>query len=181
MGSYLSQFDFTIRNCKGSLNVVADALSRSVAEVSVFDILTFTSDKWYTSMMKKVQDDPESYPTFTVENGILYKHVFPHHDIVSNLANWKIIVPSPNRSEIFKLYHDHPTRGHFGVSKTLSHISGQVCVNQYIFTLGNVSNLPCAGLMGSYKNINFPFQLISADLLGNYPRSENGNKYLLVC
>ncbi|KAK9744262.1 Integrase core domain [Popillia japonica] len=28
--------------------------------------------------------------------------------------------------------------------------------------------------------INFPFQLISADLLGPYPRSKNGNQYLLV-
>lgn len=41
-------------------------------------------------------------------------------------------------------------------------------------------NLPQAGLMGSYKNINFPFQLISADLLGPYPSSKNGNQYLLV-
>lgn len=34
--------------------------------------------------------------------------------------------------------------------------------------------------MGSYKNINFPFQLLSADLLGPYPRSKLGNQYLLV-
>ncbi|KAK9739581.1 RNase H-like domain found in reverse transcriptase [Popillia japonica] len=52
--------------------------------------------------------------------------------------------------------------------------------NNEVAVLDLSSNLPKAGLMGSYKNINFPFQLISADLLGPYPRSQNGNQYLLV-
>lgn len=188
----LSQFDFTIKHRKGSLNVVADALSRSVAEVSVLDVATFKPDRWYTKMIEKVQSSPEAYPTFRVENGILYKHIFPKHNIVSNLSSWKIVVPTVNRPEILRLYHDEPTGAHFGVAKTLS----RVCELYYwpgmrktvyayvrkctICASCKSSNLPRAGLMGAYKNINFPFQLVSADLLGPYPRSKNGNQYILV-
>lgn len=46
---------------------------------------------------------------------------------------------------------------------------------------GNKSpNLPRAGLMGSYREINFPFQMISADLMSPYPGSKSGNQYLEV-
>lgn len=34
--------------------------------------------------------------------------------------------------------------------------------------------------MGREKKISFPFQCISLDLLGNYPRSAQGNQYVLV-
>lgn len=188
----LSQFDFTIKHRKGSSNVVADALSRSVADVSVLDVSQFKPDAWYRSMMDKVQKNPELYPSFRVENNLLYKHLLPRTDIVSNLTNWKIVVPNANRLDVFKLYHENPTAGHFGVSKTLARITElyywprlRQSVYSYVRKCPTCascksSNLPQAGLMGSYRNINFPFQLISVDLLGPYPRSRNGNQYLLV-
>lgn len=188
----LSQFDFTIKHRKGSLNVVADALSRSVAEVSVLDLATFQPDKWYSSMLQRVQDQPEEYPSFRASNGVLYKHFLPRRGIVSNTTDWKIVVPSANRAEIFRIYHDDPTAGHFGVSKTLSRISElyywpgmRKAVYSYVrkcsvCAANKSENLPQAGLMGAYRNINFPFQLISMDLLGPYPRSKSGNQYLLV-
>ncbi|KAJ8927358.1 hypothetical protein NQ314_020133 [Rhamnusium bicolor] len=90
------------------------------------------------------------------------------------------------------MYHDDTTAGHLGVSKTLSRIlelyywpnlrkEVYKYVRKCIICAANKStNLPRAGLMGAYRNINFPFQLISADLLGPYPRSKNGNRYVLV-
>lgn len=43
----LSQYRFTIKHCEGSLNVVTNALSRSVADVSVLAMPNFKPDKWY--------------------------------------------------------------------------------------------------------------------------------------
>lgn len=188
----LSQYDFTIKHRKGSLNVVADALSRSVADVSVLDVSTFRPDKWYNSMINTVEGNAEAYPTFRVQNGVLYKHVLSHNPLNSNLTDWKIVVPTANREEVLQKYHDDPTAGHFGVSKTLARVTElyywpgvRRSVYRYVRKCQTCAackglNLPQAGLMGSYKNINFPFQLISADLLGPYPRSKNGNQYLLV-
>lgn len=50
----------------------------------------------------------------------------------------------------------------------------KICHEQKSSQLGRI------GLMGSPKNVSYPFQLISADLLGPYPKSKLGNCYLLV-
>lgn len=42
------------------------------------------------------------------------------------------------------------------------------------------SNLPQAGLIRQYRNINFSSQLISCDLLGPHPHSRKGNQFVLV-
>lgn len=188
----ISQFKFQVVHRKGALNVVADALSRSVPEVAVLDTSKFKPDEWYTSMLRRVQDHPEDFPSFRVENGILYKHLFHTNSIESNTSDWKIVVPLENRSELFQKYHDNATAGHFGISKTLHRIlelyywpSMKKDVYNYVRCCqvcgANKSpNLPRAGLMGSYREINFPFQMMSADLMGPYPRSKSGNQYLLV-
>lgn len=188
----LSQFNFNIIHRKGKHNIVADALSRSITETAVLDLNKLIPDKWYNTMLTKVQGNPEKYPSYRVKNNILYKHIFNNHSLVSNVTDWKIVVPTKNRSEIFYMFHDDPTAGHFGVSKTLFRIMELYYwpnirkeVYKYvrkcpICAANKSSNLPRAGLMGAYRNINFPFQLISADLLGPYPRSKNGNQYVLV-
>lgn len=188
----LSQYDFTIKHRKGSSNIVADALSRCVSDVAVLDVSSLKPDKWYTTMIQRVQEDAEAYPTFRVENGVLYKHLLSHNAVTSNLTNWKIVIPTANRAEILQMFHDDPTAGHFGIAKTYARVTElyywpglRKSVYSYvkkcpICAASKGDNLPQAGIMGSYKNINFPFQLISADLLGPYPRSKNGNQYLLV-
>lgn len=72
----LSQFDFVIKHGKGSTMSVSDALSRSVNEISVLDVSTFKPDKWYISMVNKVKNISDNYPSFKVENNIFFKHVF---------------------------------------------------------------------------------------------------------
>lgn len=188
----LSQYNFTIKHRKGALNVVADSLSRSVVDIAVVDISTFKPDNWYRNMIHKVMTSPEKFPTFRVENNILYKHVFSNNPIESNLTNWKIVVPTFNRPEVLKLYHDDETAAHLGMTKTLYRIlelyywprmKKDICLYVKKCTVcaaSKSSNLPRAGHMGTYKNINFPFQWISADLIGPYPRSKNGNAYALV-
>lgn len=193
----LSQYNFTIVHRKGSSNVVPDSLSRapipnSTEELAVLDLSTLKPDKWYENMIVRVQENPEAYPAFKVSNNILFKHCFSDIPLESNRTDWKIVVPTSNRSEILHRYHDDETAGHLGISKTFSRISElyywpklRQDVRRYVLkcticSANKSPNLPQAGQMGSYKNINFPFQLISMDLLGPYPRSKQGNQYLLV-
>jgi hypothetical protein len=135
---------------------------------------------------------PDKYPSFRLENNVLLKHVPYNHSIVSNLPSWKIVIPTKNRKQIFKECHDDSTAGHFGVFKTLSRVSEYYYwpkmrkdivkfVRQCSVCASHKSpNVARPGLMGEYKNINFPFQLISTDLCGPLPRTKSGNQYLLV-
>lgn len=186
----LAQYKFDIVHKKGSLNNVADALSREHEhEVCVLNLSDITPDHWYREMLTKVRNNPDLFPSFKVENNILYKHVFTKEDSVTN---WKIVVPTANRPQILRMYHDSETAAHFGFFKTFGRIAElyywpkmRDTISHYIRSCKicascKADNLPQAGLMGNYRNINFPFQLISADLLGPYPRSRNGNQYLLV-
>ncbi|CAH2009085.1 unnamed protein product [Acanthoscelides obtectus] len=143
-------------------------------------------------MIRKVENNPELYPSFKVENNILYKHILSDNPLAETYTDWKIVVPAPNRSKLLKMYHDDPTSGHLGVFKTLSRISAiyywpkmKQSVQFYVHSCKvcsqcKPSNLPQAGLMGKYRDIKYPFQMISADLLGPYPRSKKGNRFLLV-
>lgn len=185
----LSQFEFDIKYRKGSSNVPADYASRS------FSLLTATElipDDWYNDMIQKKTDDPSQYPDFQLKNGILYKHTKPNHNVLSNTSDWKMVVPTPNREKIISEFHDPPTSGHFGVSKTLSRISElyywpnmRWSVKNYVkncLVCGaqKAPNTARAGLMGGYRNINFPFQMISIDFMGPFPRSKSRNTQLLV-
>lgn len=168
---YLSQYDFDIKHRKGTLNVVADALSRT--EVAVLDLQNLRTNKWYDSMVENVQRNPELYPYFRKENNIFYKHIFNKYNIGSNQSDWKIVIPASHRKQILDTYHDHETAAHLGISKILSR-------TLELYYWPNLRKDVQKYVMGNYKSINFPFQLVSADLLGPYPRFTNGNQYLLV-
>lgn len=193
MSIRLSQFDFKVIHRKGSLNIVADALSRITSEnISTIDVDSLKPDKWYNSMTEKIQNFPDKYPTFRVENNLLYKFVSNNHNILSNLREWKLVIPTKNRLEVLKVYHNDECSGHFGVSKTLNRILElyywprmRKDVMNYvrkcaICQANKTSTLGTPGLMGQYRDIKFPFQMISCDLLGPYVRSKNGNRFVLV-
>ncbi|KAK9888747.1 hypothetical protein WA026_000974 [Henosepilachna vigintioctopunctata] len=185
----LSQYSFDIEHRKGVLNVVPDALSRSI---DLIDVKELTPDTWYSEMVKNVRKFPSKYPDFQVQNDCLYKHVRHGFKIDSNLSEWKLVIPTANRLKILKENHDLPTSAHFGISKTLARITEhyywpkikqsvrKYCLNCNVCKANKSSNQARMGLMGSYKMINFPFQLISLDLMGPFPKSKQGYKYLLV-
>lgn len=185
----LSQFDFELHHRKGNQNVVADFLSRHIFSIEVEN---FTHDEWYTNMIQKVNNFPEKYPDFRVENNTLLKHIRPTHNIDSNLSDWKIVVPTANRKEILEACHDSPLAGHFGVFKTTARISERYYwpglrkdVRYFVKTckICGAYKKPSvlkAGLMGRAKQVDFPFQNISLDLMGPFPRSKKGNTQLLV-
>lgn len=185
----LSAFKFKIVHRKGSLNVVADFLSRHIAAIEVDK---FTPDPWYEEMMIKVNDRPDLYPNFLVKDNLLFKHLPRHQGIEANLSDWKVVVPTANRRDIMNECHDKPTAAHLGVSKTHSRILEKYYwpgmrhdINYYVKTcrVCGAHKTPCqakAGLMGKAKVVSYPFQSISLDLMGPFPRSRRGNTQLLV-
>ena len=154
--------------------------------------MTPSSDKWYNNLIKKVKDFPHKYPLFSVEQNKLYKHFQTKHNININNSAWKIVVPKQDRKNIFERFHDNPLAAHFGFKKCYDKIfetywwpGMRTDLKKYIAHCKicneqKVSQLPRAGLMGSPKNINNPFRLLSIDIQGPFPKSKAGHCYLLV-
>lgn len=166
--------------------------SKFISSITIPEVSLDKIDPWYNNLRKKVRSTPNSYPQWKVENDFLLKFIPVAVPFSSNLIEWKYVVPRPQRRDIIDACHSPPTCSHLGVYKTLSRIKEKfywpkmkydvlkfirncrVCGSQ------KSSNQKPMGLMGKEKHVCFPFQTIAIDLMGPFPRSKKGNKWLLV-
>ena len=122
----LQEYDFEIRYKKGSLQVVADALSRNI-NLSENEIAAFREikDKWYIERVRDVQKTPRKFQNWQVIDGMLYKHtVDPLLDPLYNREEaWRLVVPLEYREQVMWDAHNEASSGHFGVEKTYSRVA----------------------------------------------------------
>lgn len=105
---------------------------------------------------------------------------------------WKLYVPLIFRKEVLVKLHDSPLGAHLGVNKTLAKIQESyywprmnINVRKYMKTCDHCqvakhSNRATRVPMGLQKEVEGPWDSISIDFLGPYPRSKHVNKFLFV-
>lgn len=194
----LQPYDFNLVHRKGKENVVPDLLSRAVPPDSDLPLrcdLVVTGeikDNWYLKMMKQVEEKPEDYSQWRVQDGSLWKKVGDGATLISEEPEWKLVLPKNFRQQALQECHDAVTSGHQGVLKTYRRIQLKYYwpkmrkdVATYVSRCKVCQSVKYdqqkpAGVMGEYRGVNISWKMISADLLGPFPRSVKGNKYLLV-
>lgn len=176
----LQQYDFELLYRKGALNVTADAMSRAVDAVS-------TRDLEYEKLKKDIINNEEQYKNFKVVNGKIYKLVSSR--LGDSRFEWKYV---PEVTERIQLMQDAHNEAHFGRFKTLRKLQEryywprmQEDVNKYcrgcdVCQRSKYPNTNRVPLMGRRKVASVPWQVISVDFVGPFPRSINGNTMLLV-
>jgi transposase len=192
----LQPYDFEIKHRPGKDHVVPDMLSRSVPIMCFTDAtkhFSDTNDAWYKRMRESIVSDPLKYPQFRVENNVLFKYVqcqIP--ELAQEHDYWKKVVPKDSRLEVLSRCHDDVTSGHMGVFKTFQRIRAQyywpkMKSDIYRYIAGcktcaqhKVEQKPPAGLMGNRANPSAPWEIISLDFIGPFPRSSQGYTYALV-
>ena len=186
----LSQWDFDVQYRKGADNNVADILSRNPMEVNS---ITASKDKWHGRMLKAVTADPINFPDYRVEKGRLFRHILHSLDFndVDPNDEWKLCVDENEKSRILEENHDNPTAGHLGVAKTLAKLARNYYwpgmfreATRYVRACKNcqkhkAQQVAPAGKMHA-TNVEQPWEMVSVDLVGPLPRSNNGNSTLLV-
>ena len=186
----LQQYDFTIKYRKGAMNWVADALSRQPEEMHVMS--NDTACPWYQKTKNQVTNDPTKYPEYRITEGRLYRHL---PDLTgrqdTEATTWKLCVPRPLRPTVLAENHDAPTAGHLGVTKTAARLAQRYYwpgmfreVAKYVRQCPSclqykVQQQAPAGHMHTTP-VNNPWEVVSADLVGPFPRSSKGHTTLCV-
>lgn len=192
----LQQYDFKIIHRKGRQHVVPDTLSRSVPVIDMVEsrvVSDSTSDRWYRSMIAKVQKDPLKFPSWRISEGQLYKYVKPSYvELTAPSDCWKQVVPKDLRKSIISAAHDPSTSGHMGVFKTYCRITERYYWPKCRYDVAKYVKgcVTCAahktdlkgpkGLMSVQPRAHSPWEIISTDLMGPLPRSSRGHQYILV-
>lgn len=198
----LQPFTFDIIHRRGRENIVPDFLSRSVpvSVEAVQEDLTDpieefknSTDHWYKKMKERILSTPDKFPHWRVENDILYKYV--QNDIPELSQEWdvwKLVVPKDKRRALIKEHHDNVRCGHLGSYKTYWRLHTKYTwpkmrydVAKYVRSCTICAQQkpeqkrPC-GLMGSRPEIDKPWQMLSIDFMGPFPRSQKGYTHLIV-
>ncbi|GFY19237.1 transposon Tf2-9 polyprotein [Trichonephila clavipes] len=195
----LQEHDFDVKYKTGKMHSDTDALSRNPVEEE-----TETPDKFLavtTSMnlameQKKDQDlaklkllsNSSKNEEFRFIDGILCRKNF---DPDGKL--WLPVIPKHLRADILRHFHDAPTAGHLGFAKTYDRIRKRFYwlgmyrnVVRYVMHCRecqrrkSVPQRPPGRLVPIPPAIA-PFHRIGIDLLGRFPKSAHGNKWIIVC
>jgi hypothetical protein len=129
-----------------------------------------------------------NWPRLVLENDILYRRWESEDGTRSKL---QLVVPKSLVPVILKSLHDNPTSGHLGVTKTVERVRQrfywcglQQDIESWCRTCeaccrrNNPKVKPRASLVTS--KIGYPGERVAMDIVGPFPKTDNGNKYILV-
>lgn len=188
----LQKYAFTAMHIPGKHNLLPDLTSRSFSaavKISPIALKTPVRDTWYINLIDKVTQEPQKYPLFKVLNRKLFK-------LVKSWNKWedseyKEVVPKGSRQKVMEQNHNVPEAGHFGFFKTYNKIAehhywpkmrsdiSKFVANCHECHKQKPSQAAPAGYMSSHP-VDRPWQVVCSDIVGEFPRSKLGNKYLLT-
>ncbi|GFV59312.1 transposon Tf2-9 polyprotein [Trichonephila clavipes] len=195
----LQEHDFDVKYKTGKKHSDADALSRNpVEEENGNTRQIFSShDEYEPCDGTEKGSRPCEIKTFEqlIQNeefrfidGILCRKNF---DPDGKL--WLPVIPKHLRADILRHFHDAPTAGHLGFAKTYDRIRKRFYwpgmyrnVVRYVMHCRecqrrkSVTQRPPGRLVPIPPAIA-PFHRIGIDLLGRFPKSAHGNKWIIVC
>lgn len=194
----LQQYDVEIEYRAGHSNIVADALSRrpdatlnAVTSASCSqDLLNavqeaLKTDPYYTKILQDVSQGTQVADILIDGSGILYD---------TSQGTPRVYVPdNPElRTKILYEFHDTPTSAHFGVEKTLEHVSRQFSwpkmretVATYIKTCDacqrhKAINTKAAGQLQPLPVPEDKWSTVTMDLITRLPKTKTGYDAIVV-
>lgn len=204
----LQEYDFVVRYKSGRQHADADCLSRlpasePEADADNFDdYLAVVSSNFpdAETFIVEQQNDSSLQPLFAVAHGPNSSRRFVMRDRLlwkTNYLPWGarflLVVPTRLRSQVLRTMHDDATSGHLGTARTLHRTKERFfwpnmhrTVAQYVASCQECqkykrpTHVP-PGLLHPVAPPSSPFEQVGIDLLGPFPRSSTGNRWVIVC
>ncbi|GBN62574.1 Retrovirus-related Pol polyprotein from transposon 412, partial [Araneus ventricosus] len=136
----------------------------------------------------KVLKRGDEYQNYLLKDGVLYKKTFDPMG-----QQWLLVVPKQLRGDILRSLHDAPTAGHLGFAKTYDRIRRKYywpglygSTRRYISHCKECQRrktppqLP-PGRLQPIEPPDIPFAKVGIDLLGRFPVTRSGNRWIIVC
>lgn len=196
----LQEYDVTVVFKNGRKHKDADSLSRNplIEHNSMNGISALTElgdvaaeQREDSELLRTIEALEKGEPTkgeFQLIDGTLYKS---NYDPLG--PKWLLVVPAHLQPAILKYFHDAPISGHLGFVKTLDRIRRRYywkglyrSVKHYVSHCKecqrrkHVPQLP-PGHLVPIPPAAAPFHRIGIDLLGRFPKSTTGNRWIIVC
>lgn len=169
----------------------SDTLATSVLAISSFEHLADEQrlDASLTRIIDRLTTAP-SHPSlrlFQLKDGVLYRRNV-HPDGPELLP----VVPKHLRSDVLRQLHDVPTAGHLGVSRTYDRVRRRFfwpglyrSIRRYVGACDMCQRrkVPTTLTAGPLQPLDIPiepFFRVGVDLLGPFPQSTKGNKWIAV-
>lgn len=204
----ISAFRFQVKHIRGADNAVADALSRMFAEDAAGDegardgtpqfvnhILVDTPELFCDLESRQGQDPEwapirsrieagEKVPGFVINKGLLCKQVGAKSEL-------KVCVPGELVPMVLRYYHDAVVGGHLGVYKTFHRVQEALFwprmyrdVRRFVTSCQLCKRAKPdtgrqKGLLQSERE-RYPLDRWFIDYIGPLPRTQRGNRYILV-
>ena len=193
----LQEYSFTMIYRKGASNTVADALSRMEYHAAQWaeDANDLPFQPQQIAQMQ--QQDPVIKDLILRIQNNHDKQVYRHFVLIDNILHFisqglppRLYLPEALRATYLEFYHNHRLTGHFGFHKLLHRIRSMYYwpkLRQSISTF-----LQTCSTCQTVKNpqstygtltpieVKEPFEMVGWDLMGPFPTSIQGNKYILV-
>lgn len=194
---FLSRYKFEIKHIRGTINKVADALSRmyegtemQCSSLTDYPIVATSlqchqiNDQFCKEIAYNIKNRINNNNKFKIKNDLLFRRI-------GSGNKWRVVLPQNLKQIILNYYHDQDIAGHLGITKTLNKISKVYWwpkmsedVRQYVSSChlcqsSKPINTKPAGLMAS-EVPNRVWETVYIDYKGPLLRTQNGNCYILV-
>jgi len=142
----------------------------------------------YASRMK---DEVDGCSQYSIQDGLLYFNDPKPACGIHPLKGLKLYVPESLKGTLLRYYHDHPTAGHLGITKTLAQLklrffwpkmaseTKKYVTSCTVCQLTKPSQRKPAGLMVPIWPQK-PWEYVGVDFVGPLPRTSRENAYILV-
>ncbi|UYV63828.1 K02A2.6-like, partial [Cordylochernes scorpioides] len=159
---------------------------------SITALTCFEAEQRKDPKISKLIEETERFGAeskgYEMLKGTLYKKNF---DPLGN--QHLLVIPKHLRLELLKSLHDAPTAGHLGFSKIYERVKNKYFwpgilqdIRKYVAHCKECqrkkqSTQKPPGLLKAIPPATSPFQRVGMDLLGRFPKSDTGNKWIIVC